>query len=62
MGPLRGQEATDYVARFILAGDGIAPNQAGYYDAPQDHWALTEFMAAVPSTRSDITWYSIYRN
>lgn len=62
MGPLRGQEATDYVARYILAGDGIAPNRAGYYDAPQDRWALVEFLTAVPSARADIEWYSIFKN
>lgn len=62
MGPLRGQEATDYVARFILAGDGIAPNQEGYHDAPQERWALREFLAAVPSARSNIEWYAIFKN
>jgi hypothetical protein len=61
-GPLRGQEATDYVARYIVAADGLQPNSRGYYDAPQDNWIMREFLRAVPSARTGILWYSLHRN
>lgn len=55
-GPLRGQEATDYVAREILAH-----NQAER-DATRDDWITQEFLTAVPAACSGVTWYSLRRN
>jgi len=55
-GPLRGQEATDYLAREILAH-----NQAER-DVTRDDWITQEFLSAVPAARSGITWYTLRRN
>ena len=61
-GPLRGQEATDYVARHILAASGVLPNDRGLYDTPQDNWLVGEFLHALPSARTGVLWYSLQRN
>jgi hypothetical protein len=61
-GPLRGQEATDYVARIILSSTRTSPSTSSVFEAPQDNWIIHEFLSSVPSARSDVQWYLLRRN
>jgi hypothetical protein len=61
-GPLRGQEATDYVARLIMSCNSASSNQSAVYEAPHDNWIIQAFLAAVPPARSNVQWYSLPKN
>lgn len=58
-GPLRGQEATDFLTRAILAADGASPSRNGRYDNPQGGWILREVLNSVPAARTGVTWYAL---
>jgi len=58
-GPLRGQEATDLLARAIVEAAGTSPNDYGRYEAAQDSWVLREFVRVTPSAQSEIRWYTL---
>jgi hypothetical protein len=58
-GPLRGQEATDLLARAIVEAAGTSPNHLGRYEAAQDAWILREFVRITPSAQSGIRWYTL---
>ena len=58
-GPLRGQEATDFVTKVILAADGHTPQRNGRYDEPQGSWILREVLSAVPAARTGVRWYAL---
>lgn len=58
-GPLRGQEATDFLTRAILAADGNTPSRNGRYDTPHTGWILREVLNSVPAARSGVTWYAL---
>ena len=58
-GPLRGQEATDFLTRAVLAADGNTPPRNGSYDAPHDGWILREVLNSIPAARTGVRWYSL---
>ena len=58
-GPLRGQEATDFITRAILAAEGNTPSRNERYDSPQAGWILREVLNSVPAARTGVTWYAL---
>ncbi len=60
-GPLRGQEATDLLARAVVEAGGASPNDLGHYEAAQDAWVLREFVRVTPSAQSGISWYRLHK-
>jgi hypothetical protein len=60
-GPLRGQEATDLLARAIVEAAGTPCNHHGRYEAAQDAWILGEFVRATSSAQSGIRWYTLHK-
>ena len=58
-GPLRGQEATDMVARAILEAAKVPTDDHGHYESAHDEWTVHEFLRATPSAQSGIRWYAL---
>lgn len=56
-GPLRGQEATDVVARALLEAAGVPPTEHGCYESGHHAWMVEEFFRSTPSAQSGIRRY-----
>lgn len=58
-GSLRGQEATDVLARVILEAAKVPTDGHGRYETGHDIWMAHEFLRATPSAQSGIRWYTL---
>jgi len=57
---LHGEQATNFIADFILRRGGVAPNSAGRFARPQDDFLMGSFIQSAPAAAMrDIAWYSL---